>query len=131
MSQTSVPVNRFLVGVIACVCFLTGLGIYLFVPAGEEMQGSRMWSAAFLRVGVLMSAFWLALPSKNRDAAWTNLSLGQSAGVLLAIVGIVLRPKIAIPLLIVLGVVGYFLRPRARQYAPRPWETEQKGHRDV
>ncbi len=63
---TTVPVNRTLVGLISLVCLLSSAGLFL-VHGGDEAW--EMWYAGFLRVGLLMGAFWQALPTKSRDAA--------------------------------------------------------------
>lgn len=111
MSEYKIDISRPLVGALALICLTAWIGIWLTWPNDEDW---KLWQAGFMRVGLVMSAFWLALPGKNRPAAWTSVSPKTLIGLLLAIVGIVLRPRLMIPLLLVLAVVGYFLRPRER-----------------
>ncbi|MGD9855762.1 MAG: hypothetical protein AB7U20_12525 [Planctomycetaceae bacterium] len=108
MSDRSVPVNRTLVGVIAAACLCAGLVIMVVESP------SNMWCAAFLRVGLVCGAFWLALPGRGREAAWANVSPQLILGVLLAALVFVSRPRIFVILLIPLAVIGFFLRPRGR-----------------
>ena len=48
-------------GLYALLC-LTGGGILVFYPEHEGLQG------ALLRVGILLFAFWLAMPTSDRPA---------------------------------------------------------------
>jgi len=112
MSDEKITVNRPLVGIIALTCL--GTALYLFVSESEQ----PMWLAAFVRVGLVMSALWLALPSKNREAAWARMSPKTFAGVSIALFALVARPQIMkfmLPLLLVIGVLCYVLRPRGKQ----------------
>ena len=62
MNGERIQVNRTLVGVLTLCCWTAALAIWLFVP------GERFWLGGFVRVGLLMAAFWLALPTRFRDA---------------------------------------------------------------
>lgn len=113
MSQEKVKINRTLVGILTLGCFAAAGAIYATHPHDESW---RLWLAGFVRVGLLMSAFWLALPTQDRDAAWANVSWTTFAGLLLALIVVVRLPlRIVLPLLVVLTVVGIFLRPRAKR----------------
>lgn len=68
MTATRVPVNRTLVGVLALAC----LGSAAVIAMVDTWENGA--SAACLRVGLVLGAFWLALPTKSREAAWANLS---------------------------------------------------------
>jgi hypothetical protein len=105
-----VPVNRALVGVlsIAC-CSIAG------VMALADSEGPSLWQGAFLRVGVVLAAFWLALPSRTREAAWVRIPLWNIVGVLLVILVATRIPlKLLIPGLVVFGIALMLLRPRRR-----------------
>jgi hypothetical protein len=72
-------------------------------------------------VGVVMAAFWLAMPSRTREAAWARVNLWSLLGVLLAIVLIArtrVPLKFLIPGLILLSVTIMILRPRPK-HRPR------------
>ena len=112
MSHEKYPVNQMMVGLVTLVCLGSALAIWLFAPQNTMLQ------AAFVRVGCVMAAFWLALPTRFRDAAWANVSPTTFAGILLALFAAAYRPKIVrymIPILIVLLIVYFFLRPREKK----------------
>ena len=71
MNDAKIPVNRNLVGILAIACLVSALVIFLKYPGNESWQ---LWQAGFTRVGLVMCAFWLALPSRYQQAAWANLS---------------------------------------------------------
>ena len=112
MSGEKITINRTLVGVLALVCLGTALAIWIGVPAG---QNTWMWVGAFTRVGVVMSAFWLALPSRHREAAWANVSPLTFAGIVVAVIALASRPRVALPILAVVAVLWFVLRPRPKQ----------------
>lgn len=117
MSHEKVTINRTLVGILTLACFLAALAIYLTHPHDESWN---LWLAGFIRVGLLMSAFWLALPTQNRDAAWADVSWTTFAGVLLVLIVLIRMPlRIVLPLLVILAVIGVFLRPRRKRH-PKP-----------
>ncbi len=111
MSKEKIPVNRKLVGILALVCL--GSAAILFLGFRDE-ESWQLWQAAFTRVGIVMSAFWLALPSKHREAAWTNLSPTTLIGLFATIVAAGRFPKVVIPIAIVVAIIGLLLRPRSK-----------------
>lgn len=102
-----IPVNRTLVGVIAIACLCTGAGLWITYPSDESW---RLWIGGFNRAGLFMSAIWLALPSKSRDAAWANISLPALGGCLLGLLAVVRYPRMIIPVIVVVGAVGFLMR---------------------
>lgn len=102
-SESNRPqINRLLVGVIAILCLV--LGAVISVTSPED----GFWGGSFVRVGLLMVAFWYAAPTKGRAAAWANISPWWIVGVAALLMLVVRRPRILIPfilLLIFLGVV--------------------------
>ena len=115
MSDGKITINRTLVGVLAIGCLTAAAAIWIFAPTTEGEDNWDMWKGAFTRVGLLMSAFWLALPTSGREAAWANVTPMTFIGILLAIAGIAARPKVVVPVLIVLTVLGFVLRPRPKK----------------
>jgi len=103
-----IPVNRTLVGIMATVC----CGI-AGVMAVYKVEGSvALWQGAFLRVGIVLAAFWLALPTRTREAAWARVSIWTVAGVLLAVVALVRMPnRFLLPVAGLVGVALMVLRP--------------------
>ena len=117
MSHEKFPVSRTLVGLVTLVCLGTALAISQFAPQ-DNIQDDTQWrllQAAFVRVGCVMAAFWLALPTRSRKAAWANVSPTTFAGILLALFAAAYRPRIVIPILIVMAIVGFLLRPREKK----------------
>ena len=111
MNQQPVTVNRNLVGAIGLL-LLVAAGVLMLVGA-ERTQD--MWAGACLKVGLVMAAFWLALPSITSNpelgrASWAALLGG------IAVALVVARTKI--PLKVILPVLAAFvlavriLRPR-------------------
>ena len=109
MMQRNVPVNRGLVGFLAIVCL--GAGVALLLTRGME----DAITAAFVRVGLLLGAFWCALPTRHRDAAWANVSPITVLLVLGLLIVFARNLRVLLPLAIVLGVIAYFLRPRNKR----------------
>jgi len=104
-----IPVNRNLVGLCAVLCLATAGGIWLSDPdAGPTENRWAAILAACVRVGLVMAALWFAMPSRKEFYVSPKVFLIS----FVALVGIVLRPRVAIPLLIVLAVLAFFLRPR-------------------
>lgn len=71
-------------------------------------------AAGCIRVGLLLGALWLALPTRTRPAAWANVSPYVVVGVVVALL-FVRQMRIFIPLLIVVGILGLLLRPRPKR----------------
>ncbi len=114
MTSTDVPVNRAMVGVLALVC--VGLGAILWLLTGDDT--ANMWPGAFIRVGAVMGALWLALPTRDREAAWARVSIWNVLGTLLALIVIVrarLPFKLLIPAAVVFAVAILVLRPRQKE----------------
>jgi hypothetical protein len=116
MSDGKITINRTLVGVLAIGCLTAAVAIWIFAPTTEGEDNWEMWRGAFTRVGLLMSAFWLALPTSGREAAWANVTPSTFFGILLAIVALVRLPlKIVVPVGVLLAIVGAVLRPRPKK----------------
>lgn len=119
MSNTTndkVTINRTLVGVLALICLLSAVAIWLTrQDAANADTNATMWQAAFTRVGLVMAAFWIALPSKGREAAWANISKQSLVVILLGLVALTrLKLQIVLPAVAVLLVLGSILRPRPK-----------------
>ncbi|MGH7127927.1 MAG: hypothetical protein ACREJB_02165 [Planctomycetaceae bacterium] len=117
MSSKHVTINRTLVGVLALGCLAAALALWL---AGPDQESLSLWQAGFVRVGLVLVALWIALPSRHRPAAWANLSLPMFIGGLIALVALLRIPlRILLPLAVVLAIVGVLVRPRGRFRPPR------------
>ena len=109
MSDRNVALNRTLAGVLAIGCGVAG--VVLCATRGIEDQ----FGAGFIRVGLVLGALWFAMPTPTREAAWARVSPWAVVGVVLALVLLVRQPRVLLPAVIVLLLVGYFLRPRKRR----------------
>lgn len=135
MNDTRITVSRPLVGICALVCLVGAVGVWVFEPpptrdansaadAGESASTTQwpLIQAAFTRVGLVVGALWIALPTGRRNVEVSPKAFVIGLG---AIVGVVVRPRFFLPLLIVLAVLAKILRPKdknrqqaelARQY---------------
>jgi len=113
MAEQQISVNRTLVGVIAAACLVAGVAI------GFLDEFTNLWCAAFIRVGLVMGALWIALPTRDRKAAWANVSPVTLVAVLAVAVMLAGRPRVFFPLLVVAAILWFFVRPR-RSTRTRP-----------
>jgi hypothetical protein len=102
--------HRPTVGIIAVVLLL----LALFSLALGDDEGTAAWRSGCLRVGLLMGAFWLAMPGlKGVRPIWVLLCL--AAGVV--VMAIAVKHPFSMALLAVIALVlGYLsISPRARR----------------
>ena len=62
-----------------------------------------------------MGAFWLALPTKTRPAAWKGMMSGWTAPGLIITALVIPRLKFMFPVLAIIVGIAYFARPRTRK----------------
>jgi hypothetical protein len=72
--------NRPLIGVAALGCLLAAGGVWLLAPDHDAAL------AAFLRVGLVMGALWLALPSTGESVAWAKIAPILAGSVVLIVI---------------------------------------------
>jgi hypothetical protein len=106
MPKLQLDINRALTGILAAVLLTSGFGL-MFAGIGSEMM-----HAGFIRTGLVLGALWLALPTRNRPAAWEDVTW---TGVCLALIGVLvfLSARLrwtVIPLALAVGIAVYFLR---------------------
>jgi hypothetical protein len=112
MSSQKIEISRPLVGVLTLACLVAAAAVWAF---GASQKDAPLWIAGFLRVGILLGALWLALPTASRAPAWANVSPWTLVGLLLMIY-LVGRYKWAmIPVLVTVATIGFFLRPREKR----------------
>jgi hypothetical protein len=100
--------RRRRVGWVAIVCLVAAAG-------GFAVEGfESAWAAAASRVGIVLGALWLCLPTKTRPAAWASLSPGKVAAVSIAAL-FMNRIRIFLPFLAVAGFIVWALRPRNKR----------------
>ena len=73
-----------------------------------------VWSAAAMRIGIVLGALWLCFPTATRPAAWTALTRGRLIAI---VIGAILmnRLKFALPFLGIAAAVIWFIRPRTKR----------------
>lgn len=106
MVRRNLDLNRKLTGWASFLCLIGAL-ICLFLGMDDEII-----TAGLIRNSLFLGALWLALPANNRNAAWENISWSSGWLLLLTAIGfLAARFKwMAIPLVLGLGVLIYFLR---------------------
>jgi hypothetical protein len=115
------PISRLAVGLITIGCFVAAG--FLWSRESSDDQ-TTLWIAGFIRAGSLMAAFWLALPTKNKPAAWAQVSKKTFAGIILAVGAMAARPRVFVPLFAVVLALAFFLRPGRARHRPNrdSWE---------
>ena len=117
--ETDLTPNRLLAGAITLACFAGAIAMRWF----GYSENQELAYAGLIRVGVFMAAFWFALPSKSRFAAWKGLS--PWVVVMLAL-GIFFLPrlKFSIPIFIGLFFLCMLIKPKKRPAKTRKTTIE-------
>ena len=95
---------------------LGGAGILWYLVGSQNM-----WTGACLKVGLVMAALWLALPSISRHGHWGSASGGAIAGTLalaLVLAGKKVDLRLILPMLFGVTLAILVLRPRSK-FPPR------------
>jgi hypothetical protein len=112
MRQWKTTLSRPLVGFLAIGLFLIAFVLSLWPNLLSGAAGVMVGGAA-ARVGIVMAALWLALPTGNRTAAWAKVSLASALPLLLTALALFRIPfRILIPLAAFVLLVGVILRPK-------------------
>ena len=114
----TVTINRSLVGWLA-LASLVGAGVAFRLETDEV----TLWQGVFSRVGLVLTALWMALPKDGTLGRWANVSLTTLIGIVIALLVVVRNPKQYVPLLLVAAVVARFLRPREKPRPPREFTS--------
>lgn len=112
MSGAKIEINRPLVGVLTVICYLAAACIWLFQPDED------FWLGGFVRVALLMSAFWLALPNNQREAAWANVSPSTFVALLIGALLLPRYPRVVLGMALALLPIWFVLRPRKKRRPP-------------
>lgn len=108
-------VSRPLVGFIALAMLAGGAALTITAGSGDDSQND-LWRGACVRVGLVMGAFWLALPTIQQGNRFARvLAIGGVGIVLLS----VFLKKVPIRYLIIGGIavmgLSLILRPRPKR----------------
>jgi hypothetical protein len=110
-SPKPLTINQHLVGGIAA-SMLIGAGVLWYVAGAQNM-----WTGACLKVGLVMGALWIALPSISRRNSWGRTSWSTvllSLGVALVLTGKRVDMRLIIPLLMGVMIAVMILRPGSK-----------------
>ena len=107
ISESELRQKRTLVGLLAICCVVLAAILLL-------MGRSDAFASALLRVGLLLGAFWLALPTSGRAAAWARVS-PWTVGLLVVAALLLQRFRVFLPVLLVGALIGWIVRPRNRK----------------
>ena len=106
ISESEVRRKRRLVGLLSITCTVAAV-IQLIIDPSSAL------GAAFLRVGLLLGAFWLALPARDRPAAWARVS-PWTVGLVIVMALALQRIRFFLPVFIVGALIGWVVRPRKK-----------------
>jgi hypothetical protein len=106
MVSRKVTLNRWLVGTAAVGCFIASASIALAAPR------ETFWWGGLLRAGIVLVALWFCLPTRNRPAAWADVSPLGAAILLGTLLIAIVRPRVGLPLLIVVLFVQWLFSLR-------------------
>jgi hypothetical protein len=121
MQPSKTTVSRPLVGFLALGLLSASLLLTVWPHALSGAAGPS-YAAATGRVGIVMAALWLALPTRNRRAAWANVRITAAVPLVLAALAVLRVPlRILLPLAGVALFAALVLRPRPRQRPERPF----------
>ena len=98
--------QRRLIGWLALVGLLGGAVCCAWAKSLQDGTGGSL-----LRVGFVLGALWLALPGQF-VAGTKSFSIWQGLAFLLVMLVVVRRPWVVIPVLMILGALSLFARPR-------------------
>lgn len=116
MPQGTISLNRTVIGLMALICGIASAVLLGMMATRPENSGLIYTQGGLARMGLVLGALWLAMPSRNREAAWANISPKFLALLLgAAIVMIRIPPRILIPAAIITGVTIIILRPRPKR----------------
>jgi hypothetical protein len=112
MPHSKTTVSRRLVGFLAIGLFGIAFVLSLWPNLIPGAAGAMVGGVA-ARGGIVLAAFWLALPTSNRLAAWANVSIASVLPLLLVAMALFRIPfRILIPLAGFVFLVGVILRPK-------------------
>jgi hypothetical protein len=121
MDRSPLAVRKLVVGLIALACLATSAALWLFADDPQTNAAN----AVATRLGIMLGALWLALPSRGESVAW-----GRALPAIFAVIVVlaVIRVKwqvlvYAIPVAIVLAIAAAFIRPRSKPRPPRQQES--------
>ena len=126
MASEKITINRTATGTIAFVCLGSSTALWF---ADLEHEQAMLLRAALMRVGLVMAALWLALPTTTRPAAWANVSPWILLSGIGAVLAFAAKPKLAIPAipyLVAIAVIARLMRPKKKARPSRSSDSSSK-----
>jgi di/tricarboxylate transporter len=125
MSDLRIRINRLGVGVVAGLCLLAAavLWVLRFQTGADESRWDGALGAC-TRIGLFLGAVWIALPRTSRSI---DVPLKVLVLVVAGLVGIVLRPRLFLPVTIVVGLLVLVLMPRNKASLQQKLARKYRG----
>jgi hypothetical protein len=123
-SQT-LTINRALIGILASIMLVSAGALWVF--AGSQ----NMWTGACLKVGIVMAALWLALPTISRRGNLGQASWGAVVGfmaLLVILTGKRVDFRIVLPMVIGAAITIMILRPKSKSRPRSPRSGDPPFH---
>jgi hypothetical protein len=125
MDDSNAALRRLFAGVIA-LSLLAAAVLLWILPGPSTSQATAMWRGACGRIGIVMAALWMAMPTRTRPAAWSNLNPRSVGAVGLVALAMRFPLRLLLPVGGILVVAGMLLRPRRRVRPLRRPEIEPR-----
>lgn len=117
MNASPLAVRKLIIGLISLGCLTTAVSMYFF---SEEPLENPVVSVT-TRLGLMLGALWLALPSQGDNIAWQ-----KGLPIVLAVIFVLAFLKrgggrmllYVVPIAIVVGIAAAFIRPRPKRRPP-------------
>jgi hypothetical protein len=110
MNGSPLAVRKLIVGILSLGSLTTAAGFLLFSAEGF----SNPVTAVAMRLGLILGALWLALPSTGEGIGWAKV-VPVAVVVAVACVRGGRFLLYAIPIAIVVGIVAAFIRPKTNR----------------
>lgn len=109
MNESDWKIRKIIIGVLAISCWLVAAVLYQV-----ESEQALLFSSC-IRCGALLTVLWFALPSAKRPAAWVNMSGKWWGSLVVGLLVIAIRPKLAPGILIVLLILRFLWKPKQKK----------------
>jgi hypothetical protein len=112
MDRSPLAVRKLIVGLIALACLVTAAAMWIFTDDPQTNAAN----AVAMRLGIMLGALWLALPSRGESLAW-----GKALPAVLAVIAVLALVRnwrvliYAIPIAILVAIAAAFIRPRSKR----------------
>jgi len=117
MNASPLGIRKLIVGIVSLGCLATAAGLFFFTADGLGNPAT----AVAVRLGIMLGALWLVLPSQGESLGW-NRALPIVVAVIVALAFLARSVKVlayAIPIGLVVGIALAFIRPRSKRRPPR------------